>query len=96
MSSCIGLQAYYYSPHIWDYLTSTLHARELNFQEMLWILAVLIVKDDDFGFEDDVLGVAIIPFDGAQFIDKPRHLQHISLQLLPADALGNVKNKVYI
>ena len=51
--------------------------------------AVLVVKDDDFGFNDDVLGVAEIEFATADFIKNPRLAQQFSIKLSPADVLGN-------
>ena len=52
--------------------------------------AVLVVKDDDFGFEDYVLGVADIEFATAEFIKTPRVAQDFSIKLQPGDSLGNV------
>lgn len=50
---------------------------------------MLVVKDDDFGFEDDVLGVADIEFATAEFIKTPRVAQDFSIKLRPGDSLGN-------
>lgn len=48
--------------------------------------------DDDYGFGDDVLGVAEIDFATAEFIKTPRVPQQLALKLMPADPLGNVKD----
>ena len=54
--------------------------------------AVLVVKDEDFGFDDDVLGVAEVEFSTSLIIKNPRIVHPLTLRLLPADSLGNVKN----
>ena len=51
---------------------------------------MLIVKDDDFGFEDDVLGGKEIDFATAEFMKRPRETHSLSIKLMPADALGNL------
>lgn len=53
---------------------------------------VLVAMDDDFGFGDDVLGVAEIDFATADFIKKPRIAQQLALKLVPADPMGNIKD----
>ena len=52
--------------------------------------AVLVVKDDDFGFEDDVLGVAEIEFATSDFMMNPGVSQQCSIKLSPGDVLGNI------
>ena len=51
--------------------------------------AVLVVKDDDFGFEDDVLGVAEVDLADAECIQHPRHPVTMAIKLAPGDSLGN-------
>jgi hypothetical protein len=50
---------------------------------------VLVVKDDDFGFEDDVLGVAEVDLAEAECIQRPRHPVTMAIKLAPGDSLGN-------
>ena len=57
---------------------------------MYLVHAVVVIKDDDFGFEDDVLGVTEIDFATAQFVKQPRVPQQLSVKLMAGDALGNV------
>lgn len=52
----------------------------------------MVVMDDDFGFGDDVLGVAEIEFATAEFIKKPWLPQKLTLKLMAADQKGNVKD----
>lgn len=58
--------------------------------EALPLRAVLVVKDDDLGFEDDVLGVAEIEFSTAQIVKNPRVAHEMRVKLMPGDALGNL------
>ena len=55
--------------------------------------AVLVVKDDDFGFNDEVLGVGEIEFAGSELFTKPRVTHQFSIELEAADSLGNIKNE---
>ena len=50
---------------------------------------MLVVKDDDFGFEDDVLGVADVDLAEAECIKYPRKAVTMDIQLMPGDSLGN-------
>ena len=50
---------------------------------------MLVVKDDDFGFEDDVLGVAEVDLAEAECIQRPRHPVTMAIKLAPGDSLGN-------
>ena len=53
---------------------------------------MLVVKDDDFGFEDDVLGVGEVDLSDAECIQNPRQTVHMSIRLLPGDSLGNAED----
>jgi hypothetical protein len=52
----------------------------------------LVVKDDDLGFEDDVLGAVELPLDEAEFIIKPRETIPLKLQLQEADSGGFISD----
>jgi len=54
--------------------------------------AVLVIKDDDFGFEDDVLGVAEVDLADAECILNPRQPVSMSIRLMPGDSLGNAED----
>ncbi len=54
--------------------------------------AVLVIKDDDFGFEDDVLGVAEVDLADAECILNPRQPVSMSIKLMPGDSLGNAED----
>ena len=54
--------------------------------------AALVVKDDDLGFEDDILGAIELPLDEAEFIRKPREWVPVAAQLLEANAAGIVSD----
>ena len=54
--------------------------------------AVLVIKDDDFGFEDDVLGVAEVDLAEAECIQHPRHPVTMAIKLMPGDSLGNAED----
>ena len=54
--------------------------------------AVLVIKDDDFGFEDDVLGVAEVDLAEAECIQNPRHPVSMAIKLMPGDSLGNAED----
>jgi hypothetical protein len=56
------------------------------------LLAAFVVKDDDLGFEDDVLGAYEIELDDAEFIMKPRETIPMTLQLLEADDSGFIND----
>lgn len=55
-------------------------------------LAAFVVKDDDLGFEDDVLGAYEIELDDAEFIMRPREAIPMTLQLLEADDSGFIND----
>jgi hypothetical protein len=54
--------------------------------------AAFVVKDDDLGFEDDVLGAFEIELDDAEFIMRPRETIPLTLQLLEADDSGFIND----
>lgn len=54
--------------------------------------AAFVVKDDDLGFEDDVLGAYEIELDDAEFIMRPREAIPMTLQLLEADDSGFIND----
>lgn len=54
--------------------------------------AALVVKDDDLGFEDDILGAVELPLDEAEFIRKPHEWVPVAAQLLEANAAGIVSD----
>lgn len=56
--------------------------------------AALVVKDDDLGFEDDVLGAYELPLDdvNAEFMRKPREEITMTVQLVEADSAGFVSD----
>ena len=54
--------------------------------------AVLVIKDDDFGFEDDVLGVAEVDLAEAECIQNPRKPVTMAIKLMPGDSLGNAED----
>lgn len=57
-----------------------------------FLCAAFVVKDDDLGFEDDVLGAYEIELDDAEFIMKPRETIPLTLQLLEADDQGFIND----
>jgi hypothetical protein len=56
------------------------------------LVAAFVVKDDDLGFEDDVLGAYEIELDDAEFIMRPRETIPLTLQLLEADDSGFIND----
>ena len=52
-----------------------------------------MVKDDDFGFNDDLLGVAEVEFADSNIVANPRVPQQMSLKLRPGNSLGNIENE---
>ena len=56
------------------------------------LVAAFVVKDDDLGFEDDVLGAYEIELDDAEFIMRPREAIPMTLQLLEADDSGFIND----
>ncbi len=58
----------------------------------LFRVAAFVVKDDDLGFEDDVLGAYEIELDDAEFIMRPREAIPMTLQLLEADDSGFIND----
>jgi hypothetical protein len=48
----------------------------------------IVVKDDEFGFADKILGVASIPLEDAKFMVNPRTHVPVSVDLLKPEAAG--------
>ena len=67
-------------------------SRDAGVSLLLFPVAAFVVKDDDLGFEDDVLGAYEIELDDAEFIMRPREAIPMTLQLLEADDSGFIND----